>query len=166
MDNHRLKRAVNWCAGTDPFQQTLSGKDQAKLRKHLRGRIAGACRRRSFSATALAKQVLGCTLDQLGAYLALRFKDGMSWENHGTHWHIDHIRPVASFDLSDPEQLKACFHHSNLQPLLVRDNLSKSSFWEGKRHGKFRTARPKPQKEKRKPKTGWELEWSKESKCK
>ena len=42
----------------------------------------------------------------------------MSWDNHSFKgWHIDHIKPIASFDLSDPEQLKACCHYTNMQPL-------------------------------------------------
>jgi hypothetical protein len=48
----------------------------------------------------------------------------MTWENHGK-WHIDHIKPCASFDLSIPEQQKLCFNFSNLQPLWQRDNLCK-----------------------------------------
>ena len=55
----------------------------------------------------------------------------MSWDNYGTHgWHIDHIRPCASFDLSDEEQQKICFHYTNLQPLWAEDNLKKSKKWE------------------------------------
>jgi hypothetical protein len=55
-----------------------------------------------------------------------QFQEWMSWDNHG-EWHIDHIRPCASFDLTDPKQLKECFHYTNLQPLSARDNLSKNS---------------------------------------
>ena len=40
-------------------------------------------------------------------------------------WHIDHIKPCASFDLTDPKQQQQCFHYSNLQPLWWYDNLSK-----------------------------------------
>ena len=41
-------------------------------------------------------------------------------------WHIDHIIPVARFDLTDAEQQRRCFHYSNLQPLWAADNLAKS----------------------------------------
>jgi hypothetical protein len=42
-------------------------------------------------------------------------------------WKVDHIIPVSSFDLSDPEQVKVCFHYTNLQPLFVEENQAKSN---------------------------------------
>jgi hypothetical protein len=52
----------------------------------------------------------------------------MSWATYGFRgWHIDHIRPCAAFNLSDPEQQKVCFHFSNLQPLWAPENLSKGA---------------------------------------
>lgn len=52
----------------------------------------------------------------------------MTWENWGRGgWHIDHILPVSSFNLSDPDQFFKAFHFTNLQPLWERENLSKGS---------------------------------------
>lgn len=48
----------------------------------------------------------------------------MTWENKHL-WHIDHIRPCASFDLTIPEQQRQCFKYLNCQPLWAKDNLSK-----------------------------------------
>lgn len=50
----------------------------------------------------------------------------MSFENYG-EWHIDHIRPLASFDLRDPDQVKAACHFSNLQPLWAAENIRKGA---------------------------------------
>tara|TARA_Y100000296_G_C5112162_1_gene225753 strand:+ start:62 stop:976 length:915 start_codon:yes stop_codon:yes gene_type:complete len=48
----------------------------------------------------------------------------MTWDNYG-EWHIDHIKPCSSFDLTCPIQQKLCFHYTNLQPLWAIDNLKK-----------------------------------------
>jgi hypothetical protein len=70
--------------------------------------------------------LVGCTPEFLKQYLASQFQPGMSWDNHGA-WHIDHRKPCASFDLTDPAQQKACFHYTNLQPLWAEENLRKGS---------------------------------------
>lgn len=80
---------------------------------------------------------LGCTIDQLKIHLESKFYknirtgEEMSWDNYGHKgWHIDHIVPLASFDLTDRRQfLKAC-HYTNLQPLWWFDNLSKGAKYE------------------------------------
>jgi hypothetical protein len=67
-------------------------------------------------------------LDQLVKHLEKQFKNGMTWENRGFNgWHIDHIIPISSFDLTDIEQQKICFHYSNLQPLWAKENILKSN---------------------------------------
>ena len=74
-------------------------------------------------------ELLGCTVVELTSRFEALFTPGMTWENMG-EWHIDHIRPCASFDLTDPEQQRQCFHYTNLQPLWAEDNLRKSDKWE------------------------------------
>jgi len=71
-------------------------------------------------------KLLGCSIEELWQHLESKFQPGMTRSNHG-EWHIDHIRPCASFDLSDPEQQKICFHYTNLQPLWAVDNLKKGA---------------------------------------
>ena len=72
--------------------------------------------------------LLGCDWEQLIGHLEAQFADGMSLENYA-EWHVDHIRPCASFDLEDPAQQRACFFWANLQPLWATDNLAKSDEW-------------------------------------
>jgi len=71
--------------------------------------------------------VIGCSIEELKKYLEAKFLEGMNWSNYGRKgWHIDHIKPCSSFDLTNEEELKKCFHYTNLQPLWCRDNWSKS----------------------------------------
>lgn len=79
------------------------------------------------------EKLLGCTFAEARVYIESQFTEGMSWENYG-EWEIDHIRPCASFDLTDPEQQKICFHYTNLRPLSVNENRSKGSLWNGTRY--------------------------------
>lgn len=70
-------------------------------------------------------RLLGCNWEEAKAHIENLFQEGMSWDNHGK-WHIDHIRPVASFE---EHELHLMNNISNLQPLWSIDNLSKSDKW-------------------------------------
>lgn len=95
---------------------------------------------RSFIASHIAKRrgrksdkleaLVGCTPAELVCHLEEQFTDGMSWDNYG-EWHIDHIRPVASFKQlgTDPAEQRQCFHYSNLQPLWALENIKKGDTW-------------------------------------
>ena len=95
-----------------------------KLLELLRDRVLKAIKERRLLKTSSTRELLGSSVAYVRKHLESQFVDGMSWDNHG-EWHIDHIRPCASFDLSDPEQQKECFNYKNLQPLWAKDNLSK-----------------------------------------
>ncbi len=84
------------------------------------------CLSRSGARTAPTMQLVGCTREELVAHIEAQFLPGMTWENR-SEWHVDHIRPCASFDMLDPEQQRACFHYTNLQPLWAADNLRKGA---------------------------------------
>lgn len=79
--------------------------------------------------------LIGCDLEFLKKYLESKFTKGMTWNNWTTDgWHIDHIRPCASFDLKIPEEQRKCFHYSNLQPLWAKENMSKGAKYKGVDH--------------------------------
>jgi hypothetical protein len=90
-----------------------------------RKKLANYVKRDSESYTKWAKEYLGCGKKQFIEYIENLFTEGMSWENHG-EWHLDHVFPCSKIDASDEEQVKKCFHYSNLQPLWGIDNLRKS----------------------------------------
>jgi hypothetical protein len=84
-------------------------------------------------STGAAIKHLGCTVEAFRAHIEAQFLDGMTWDNwgrgwHGERpWHMDHIRPLAAFDLTDPEQVAAACHYTNLRPLWAVENLSKGA---------------------------------------
>lgn len=86
--------------------------------------IRSALKRKGLRKTYRTLSLLGCTAPQFIRHIERQFKKGMSWDNR-PRWHIDHIRPCASFDLSDPEQQKICFHYSNLRPIWKSENMRK-----------------------------------------
>jgi len=95
-----------------------------RLKESLRSRLAKAVRRGSKSGSAIVN--LGCSIDKLKSHLESKFLPKMSWKNYGK-WHIDHIKPLDSFDLTDPVELAKACHYTNLQPLWAKDNLVKSN---------------------------------------
>jgi hypothetical protein len=92
-----------------------------KLKHLLRTRIRSAIKNNSKAHKTI--KLLGCSIDFLKQHLEKQFKNGMSWKNYGFYgWHIDHIRPCCSFDLSKKSEQMKCFHYKNLQPLWAKDN--------------------------------------------
>ena len=97
-----------------------------RLKKTLSRRILLALKKGKKSARTL--ELTGCTLEYLKTHIQSLWLPGMSWGNHGLYgWHIDHKIPVSSFDLTDPDQQRKCFHWTNLQPLWAKDNFSKGA---------------------------------------
>lgn len=70
--------------------------------------------------------MLGYSQQELAEHLERQFSKGMGWANMGK-WHIDHIVPLASFDITGPEcpEFKAAWALTNLRPLWAEDNLRK-----------------------------------------
>lgn len=125
----KAKYKRKWCKANPEkkakYQRTRRAKDvQCRLADNLRGRLYGAIKGKPKNGSAVRD--LGCSIAELKEYLEGKFGDGMSWDNWGRNgWHIDHIRPLSSFDLTDPDQLKEACHYTNLQPLWAKDNLQK-----------------------------------------
>lgn len=103
-----------------------------KLRTALRLRSTAAIKGNYKSGSAVRD--LGCSIGDFKLYLESKFQPGMTWENHTQYgWHIDHIKPLSSFDLTDRKQFLEACHYTNLQPLWAKDNLSKGSNWAQKK---------------------------------
>lgn len=99
---------------------------QFKIECILRARLLVALKGKQKSDRTL--NLIGCTIPELKIYIEKQFKNGMTWENWKYKgWHIDHVKPISKFDLSDEKEiLKAC-HYTNLQPMWSLDNHRKGN---------------------------------------
>lgn len=105
----RLRRQINKAAKRDGVSELI----RAAIRRD--------------GQSPMVEKVLGYSVDEFMQHMERQFTRGMTWG----HWrrgeiHIDHIVPQKGFDLSDPEEYRACWSLPNLQPLWARDNLAKS----------------------------------------
>lgn len=94
-----------------------------RLGRRLRSRLYHALTGKNKAVSAVND--MGCTLPELRAHLEQQFQSGMTWDNYGAVWEVDHIKPLANYDLTDRDTCLQLIHYSNLQPLFVADNRSK-----------------------------------------
>lgn len=96
------------------------------VRKALFSALSNNLSRRDWYRNSKLGPLIGCSKPDLVAHIEAQFESGMTWDNHSKDgWEIDHVRPCREFDLTDPQQLAACFHYSNLRPLWRADNLAR-----------------------------------------
>lgn len=121
----RLKNHVTETAKDRAYRKQRMASDlNFRLRSALRGRMGSAIRTGAKAGSAVRD--LGCSIEEFRVYIAAKFRDGMSWDNYG-EWHLDHIRPLVSFDLSDREQFLRAAHYTNMQPLWAHENRAKGA---------------------------------------
>ena len=115
-----------------PFSSyRLKTDPQFKLHCRLNTRVHKALERDGTVKANKTTQLVGCSIKELKDYLQAHWEKGMNWENYTKEgWHIDHIRPCASFDLTDNEQQKVCFNWRNLMPMWGQENMEKGDRYE------------------------------------
>ena len=98
----------------------------------LRSRVGKAVKVQYAKKAAKTIDLIGCSVKKLLAHLESQFLTGMTWDNYGRKgWHIDHVIPCASFDLSRPDHQRKCFHYTNLRPAWYHHNEGRGSKIEG-----------------------------------
>jgi hypothetical protein len=98
-----------------------------KLKRLVRDRLRKSVKRAGVLKCSSFRDYIGCTPHFLRQHIESQFSDGMTWDNHGSVWHIDHIVPISFFDLSTASGICAANHFSNLRPLMAHENLSKGN---------------------------------------
>lgn len=97
-----------------------------KIRLYLRKRL------RSHASRAFGvkyQELFACTAPKLRRHLEKQFQPGWNWGNQGSVWVIDHIYPLAKFDLTDALHIRMACHWSNLRPLGRQENIDKWDKW-------------------------------------
>ncbi len=122
--NIRNRKKMNeWSRKYGQFQR--DNKTQIAMATRIRGRINDALKNRSKGSSTI--KLLGInSWDEIYEWIESQFQKGMTWDNWAHDgWHLDHVRPIATFDISDFEQQKTAFNWRNYQPLWGKENLSK-----------------------------------------
>ncbi len=94
----------------------------------LRVRVCEAIKTGEGMKTGTTMQLLGADWLFVRQRLESMFSGDMSWDNHGTVWHIDHHIPCVAWDLKNAHHQRACFNWRNLRPLERMSNFKKSGF--------------------------------------
>jgi len=71
--------------------------------------------------------LVGYTLERLMKHLEKQFNYRINWDNYGSYWAVDHIKPKSLFSYTSPTDLefKQCWSLKNLQPLEKIENIKK-----------------------------------------
>ena len=121
IDNAEQKKQYN-----SKYQRNRRKTDPLfKLASNIGRLIRGSLSILNFKKTSRTAEILGCDFDFFRDYLEAQFAYGMTWENQGSVWHLDHIIPISS--ALTEERLIELNHFSNFQPLFAEDNMEKSN---------------------------------------
>lgn len=94
----------------------------------LRNRLSSAIKTIDTGKTKLKNDLIGCSKEFLKKWFIFNLDiDNMTYENYGDIWHIDHVIPCSKFDLTNEEDIKKCFHWTNIRPLDKIKNMQKSN---------------------------------------
>lgn len=89
------------------------------MRKRMRTALNGTNKSES------TKELLGCDIEFFQKWIEYQFIKEMTMQNYGSVWHLDHVVPCASFDLTNSFNQRKCFHWTNYQPMLGDENIAK-----------------------------------------
>lgn len=122
---------------TNSYDKERMEKDEIfKIIKRTRSVVSTMLKRQTTKKSGKAYDIVGmCGRDFMRYLLTHKnSKSEFTPENYGNVWHVDHVRPLAFFNLKDGNQLRRAFHYSNCQPMLAKENMSKGSNYQGQKH--------------------------------
>ena len=127
-----MMRLIKEYRNTESARKYKREYESNRKKNDINHKIACNLRSRLYQALIKNQKVgsavddLGCSIKELKKHLESKFAKGMSWDNYG-EWHIDHIKPLANYDLTNRTIFLELCNYKNLQPLWLKDNISKSN---------------------------------------
>jgi len=116
-------KAENKAKRNDKDKQRKRVDDEFRVMCNIRTRVHNVLKQ---NKTCKTDKLLCCNKEQLKTWLTYQLHDDLDWSNYGTLWHIDHVIPLAFFNLLDQKEQLLAFHWSNLRPLNAVANIDKS----------------------------------------
>jgi hypothetical protein len=98
-----------------------------KIIRNIRDRHSKAVKSAGQLKNFRTTNLLGCDAEFLKKHIETKFTETMNWENYGKIWSIDHIFPLSLVDWDDKEMVEMVCNYTNLQPLLIEENIRKSN---------------------------------------
>jgi hypothetical protein len=108
-------------------QNRMKNDPAYKMMRTYRRRMSHVISKKNGTKTKHTDEMLGCSVENFLNWIEFQFEEGMSWENHGKVWHVDHIIPVAVFHFNNENHRNLCFSWKNMQPLFSLENKTKGS---------------------------------------
>ena len=128
-DYYRKNKEICLKRNNSYMKKKMQTDPNYRLKRLLRDRFRKALKNNYKNGSAVKD--LGCSIEEFKIYLESKFINGMSWDGiFSGSIHIDHIRPLASFNLVNREELQTALHYTNLQPLWSKDNLKKGAKYD------------------------------------
>ncbi len=96
---------------------------EVRIARALRDRLAKSVKRNTRAGSAVSD--LGCSIAEFRIHIESQFLPDWDWtkKSWGPMWHLDHIKPLATFDLTDRSQILEACHWSNLRPYPAKLNV-------------------------------------------
>jgi len=132
--NKRWRKRTKWKKENSDYQNKYQKKRKQidpKYKLDNNMRIALWFALRDKKARRRWESLVNYSIDNLIKHLEKQFDDKMTWDNYGSYWTIDHIKPKSLFKYEIPQdpEFQKCWTLKNLQPMEKIDNIKKRNHY-------------------------------------
>ena len=107
------------------FRERCKNDPEFKIKYVIKSRLNRVLNNHDIGKDKRTMKYVGCTEKLFCEWMEYCFDKKKSFEKHGEYWHMDHVIPVNTFDLSIKNNYDICFYWGNYSPLKGTDNMTK-----------------------------------------